>query len=156
MTLHRWPYKAKNCEIHDPKSLKNKLDGPWVAFLAKKGEELPQLCVCHMDIEASSLPFIAIHTKLWQLLSCSATYPWSVKQLWVAFLIFLRGLMRVIKKSEVRKIIIGHVELTLIFLFDYLLCKIAILESLKVLFLDKKQKLLSVDGNQISTSLKHV
>ena len=55
--------------------------------------------------------------------------------------------MRVIKKSEVRKIIIGHVELTLIFLFDYLLCKIAILESLKVLFLDKKQKLLSVDGN---------
>ena len=37
MTLHRWPYKAKNCEIHDPKSLKNKLDGPWVAFLAKKG-----------------------------------------------------------------------------------------------------------------------
>ena len=56
--------------------------------------------------------------------------------------------MRVIKKSEVRKIIIGHVELTLIFLFDYLLCKIAILESLKVLFLDKKQKLLSVDGKQ--------
>ena len=55
--------------------------------------------------------------------------------------------MRVIKKSEVRKIIIGHVELTLIFLFDYLLCKIAILESLKVLFLDKKQKLLSVDGS---------
>ena len=54
--------------------------------------------------------------------------------------------MRVIKKSEVRKIIIGHVELTLIFLFDYLLCKIAILESLKVHFLDKKQKLLSVDG----------
>ena len=54
--------------------------------------------------------------------------------------------MRVIKKSEVRKIIIGHVELTLIFLFDYLLCKIAILESLKVIFLDKKQKLLSVDG----------
>ena len=48
--------------------------------------------------------------------------------------------MRVIKKSEVRKIIIGHVELTLIFLFDYLLCKIAILESLKVLFLDKKTK----------------
>ena len=56
--------------------------------------------------------------------------------------------MRVIKKSEVRKIIIGHVELTLIFLFDYLLCKIAILESLKVLFLDKKQKLLSVDGSR--------
>ena len=63
MTLHRWSYKAKNCEIHDPKSLKNKLDGPWVAFLAKKGEELPQLCVCHMAIEASSLPFIAIHTN---------------------------------------------------------------------------------------------
>ena len=54
--------------------------------------------------------------------------------------------MRVIKKSEVREIIIVHVELTLIFLFHYLLCKIAILESLKVLFVDKKQKLLSVDG----------
>ena len=59
--------------------------------------------------------------------------------------------MRVIKKSEVRKIIIGHVELTLIFLFDYLLCKIAILESLKVHFLDKKQKLLSVDGKRLKT-----
>merc|ERR1711994_821741 len=103
-----------------------------------------------MDLEASSLPFIARHTKLWQLFSCSATYPRSVQQLWVVFLIFLRGLMRVIKKSEVRKIIIGHVELTLIFLFDYLLCKIAILESLKVLFLDKKQKLLSVDGTLYS------
>ena len=103
-----------------------------------------------MDIEASSHQHIAIHTKLWQLLSCSATYPWSVKQLWVGIFIFLRGLMRVIKKSEVRKIIIGHVELTLIFLFDYLLCKIAILESLKVLFLDKKQKLLSVDGTWLN------
>ena len=59
---------------------------------------------------------------------------------------FFEGVNEVIKKSEVRKIIIGHVELTLIFLYDYLLCKIVILESLKVLFLDKKQKLLSVDG----------
>ena len=49
--------------------------------------------------------------------------------------------MRVIKKSEVREIIIGHVELTLIFLFDDFLCKIAILGALKVRFLDKKQKL---------------
>ena len=57
--------------------------------------------------------------------------------------------MRVIKKSEVREIIIGHVELTLIFLFDDFLCKIAILEPLKVRFLDKKQKLLS-DGNQLN------
>ena len=63
--------------------------------------------------------------------------------------------MRVIKKSEVRKIIIGHVELTLIFLFDYLLCKIAILESLKVLFLDKKQKLLSVDGTLTQSWVKY-
>ena len=54
--------------------------------------------------------------------------------------------MRVIKKSEVREIIIGHVELTLIFLFDDFLCKIAILEPLKDRFLDKKQKLLSDDG----------
>ena len=56
--------------------------------------------------------------------------------------------MRVIKKSEVREIIIGHVELTLIFLFDDFLCKIAILEPLKVRFLDKKQKLLSDDGTK--------
>ena len=54
--------------------------------------------------------------------------------------------MRVIKKSEVREIIIGHVEFTLIFLFDDFLCKIAILEPLKVRFLDKKQKHLSDDG----------
>ena len=38
-------------------------------------------------------------------------------------------------KSEVREIIIGHVELTLIFLFDDFLCKITILEPLKVRFL---------------------
>ena len=37
MTPHTWPYKAKNCKIHDPKSLKNQFDGSWVAFLAKKG-----------------------------------------------------------------------------------------------------------------------
>ena len=43
---------------------------------------------------------------------------------------FFRGLMRVIKKSEVREIIIGHVEFTLIFLFDDFLCKMAILEPL--------------------------
>ena len=55
--------------------------------------------------------------------------------------------MRVIKKSEVREIIIGHVELILIYLFDDFLCKIAILEPLKVRFFDKKQKLLSDDGN---------
>ena len=55
--------------------------------------------------------------------------------------------MRVIKKSEVREIMIGHVEFTLIFLFDDFLCKIAILEPLKVRFLDKKQKLLSDDGS---------
>ena len=39
-----------------------------------------------------------------------------------------------------REIIIGHVEFTLIFLFDDFLFKIAILEPLKVRFLDKKQK----------------
>ena len=58
--------------------------------------------------------------------------------------------MRVIKKSEVREIIIGHVEFTLIFLFDDFLCKITILEPLKVRFLDKKQKLLSDDGTSPS------
>ena len=48
MTLHRWPYKAKNCEIHDPKSLKNKLDRPWVAFWAKKGRGVATaVCVQH-------------------------------------------------------------------------------------------------------------
>ena len=48
-----------------------------------------------------------------------------------------------------REIIIGHVEFTLIFLFDDFLCKIAILEPLKVRFLDKKQKLLSDDGTYV-------
>ena len=58
--------------------------------------------------------FPSTHTKLCNLLSCCAPYPWSVKELWVAFLIFLRGLTRVIN-CEVREIIIGHVELTFIF-----------------------------------------
>ena len=53
-----------------------------------------------------------------------------------------------------REIIIGHVEFTLIFLFDDFLCKIAILEPLKVRFLDKKQKLLSDDGNESNEKLK--
>ena len=56
--------------------------------------------------------------------------------------------MRVIKKSEVREIIIRHVELTLIFLFDDFLCQIVILDLLKVRFFDNKQKLLSDDGNR--------
>ena len=58
--------------------------------------------------------------------------------------------MRLMKKSEVREIKIGHVEFTLIFLFHDFLCKITILELLKVRFLDKKQKLLSDDGTSIS------
>ena len=41
--------------------------------------------------------------------------------------------MRVIKKSEVREIIIGHVEFTLIFLFDDFLCKITIIEKIHIL-----------------------
>ena len=84
-------------------------------FWGKKGERLPQLCVCDMDIEASSLTLIAIHTKLWQLLSCSVPYPWSVKLIWVAFLIFLSVLMRVIKNSETRELILKCIELFLIF-----------------------------------------
>ena len=47
--------------------------------------------------------------------------------------------MRVIRKSEVREIIIGHVEFTLIFLFDDFLCKYAILEHLKVRFRTKNK-----------------
>ena len=64
--------------------------------------------------------------------------------------------MRVIKKSEERELIIGHVELTLIFLFNEFLCKIAILEPLKVRFLDKKQKLLSDDGKIFQTKIKKI
>ena len=147
MTLHRWPYKAKNCEIHDPKSLKNKLDGPWVAFLAKKGRGVATV-VCVSHGYRSKLPSIHSNTHKTMATPLLLCYLPMIRQATLgSIFIFLRGLMRVIKKSEVRKIIIGHVELTLIFLFDYLLCKIAILESLKVLFLDKKQKLLSVDGS---------
>ena len=58
--------------------------------------------------------------------------------------------MRVIKKSEVREIIIGHVELTLIFLFDEFLCKIAILEPLKVHFLDKNKNFCQTTVRTIS------
>ena len=61
MTLHRWPYKAKNCEIHDPKSLKNKLDGPWVAFLAKKGRGVATV-VCVSHGYRSKLPSIHSNT----------------------------------------------------------------------------------------------
>ena len=45
-----------------------------------------------------------------------------------------------------REIIIGHVEFALIFLFDDSSFKIAILEPLKVHFLNQKQKLLSDNG----------
>ena len=48
-----------------------------------------------------------------------------------------------------REIILGHVEFALIFLFNGFLCKIAILEPLKVRFLDKKQKLLSDNGTSV-------
>ena len=58
--------------------------------------------------------------------------------------------MRVIKKSEVREIIIGHVELTLILLFDDFLCKIAILEPLKVRFLDDSKKVFGKNNLQMT------
>ena len=48
MTPHIWPYKAKNCENHDPKSISNQFDGQWVAFLAKKGKGVATVvCVSH-------------------------------------------------------------------------------------------------------------
>ena len=61
MIPHIWPYKAKNCEIHDPKSLKNKLDGPWVAFLAKKGRGVATV-VCVSHGYRSKLPSIHSNT----------------------------------------------------------------------------------------------
>ena len=150
MTLHRWPYKAKNCEIHDPKSLKNKLDGPWVAFLAKKGRGVATV-VCVSHGYRSKLPSIHSNTHKTMATPLLLCYLPMIHQtnLGSIFNFFLRGLMRVNKKSEVREIIIRHVELTLIFLFDDFLCEIVILEPLKVRFFDKKkQKLLSDDGTK--------
>ena len=48
--------------------------------------------------------------------------------------------MRVIKKSEVREIIIGHVELTLIFLFDEFLMQNRDFRASKGPFLGQKTK----------------
>ena len=95
MTLHRWPYKAKNCEIHDPKSLKNKLDGPWVAFLAKKGRGVATVvCVSHGYRSKFPSTHSNTHTTM------ATPLPFSVEiavcsryetLIWATFIILYRG-----------------------------------------------------------------
>ena len=112
-------------------------------FYQKVEEELPQLCVCNINIEASSLPLIAIHTTLATPLphfDKISAYPVCETAFWVAFIIFLRGLMRLIIISETRESIFRVVKLSQIFLFHHYYEKIADLASSKRRFVTKQGK----------------
>ena len=115
ITLHIWPYKAKNCEIHDPNSLLNQFDGPWVAFFGKKRREVATV-VCVWHGYRSKFPSTHSNTHKTVATPLLLFYLPMIRQTTLGSIFnFLRGLMRLIKKSEVREIIIGHVEFTLIF-----------------------------------------
>ena len=60
--------------------------------------------------------------------------------------IFLKGLRRVIMKTEVRKMIFGHAVIAWIFLLIFYFCKIKSFGHSKVRFQGKKQKDMADDG----------
>ena len=62
--------------------------------------------------------------------------------------IFLKGLMRVIIKTEVRKMIFGHAVIAWIFFLIFYYCKILNFGLLKVRFRRKKQKDVKDDGSK--------
>ena len=111
-------------------------------FWQKKGEELPQLCVCNMDIEASSLPLIAIHTQLWQLLfhplikSLPTQY---VRQHFGQHLYFFEGIMRLIKFAETREFRV--VKLSQFFNFPIIVGKLPIQPHGRVVLRQKIKKM---------------
>ena len=65
-------------------------------------------------------------------------YPVCETAIWVAFLIFLEGLMRLITIFGTRKWILMIVEMSQIFLFNYCYCKIADFDPRKGRFKRKK------------------
>ena len=75
--------------------------------------------------------------------------------MWNTFLgqviIFFYGLMRVIIKTEVRKMIFGHAVIAWIFFLIFYYCKILNFGLLKVRFRRKKQKDVKDDGTAIWT-----
>ena len=80
-------------------------------------------------------------------------YPVCETAIWVAFLIFLKGLMRVIIIFGTRKWILMIVEMSQIFLFNYCYCKIADFDPRKGRFKRKKWKDVQPDGTLSYTKI---
>ena len=117
----------------------------------KKRERSCHSCVCvSIDIEASPLPLMAIHTQLWQLL-----FHFLLKMLLTQHVIqqfgscfyFFLGVNEGNYNFWDQEINLKGGELPWIFLFNYCYCKIVSLEPLKVHISMKKQKDVIYDGN---------
>ena len=83
------------------------------------------------------------------IFTANAVNPICETLIWVAFLIFLMYLMRVIKIFGTRELILMGVELPWIFLFNHCYYKIADLVRRKGRFETKKQKDVRHDGTPI-------
>ena len=77
----------------------------------------------------------------------NVAYPVCETAIWVAFLIFLKGLMRAIIISWTRELILKGVEMSWIFLFNYYYCKNPDSAPRKCRFKGEKQKDVQPDGN---------
>ena len=156
MTPHIWPYKAKNCEIHDPKSLYNQFDGSWVAFFGKKRREVATVvCVWHGYRSKFPSTHSNTHTTMATPLSiftANGVNPICETLIWVAFSIYLKGLMRVIIISGTRELILMVVKMSQIFLLNYCYWKIADPDPLKGRFKRKTWKDVQPDGTWILSS----
>ena len=107
------------------------------------------MCVQHRYTSKFPSTNSNTHTTMATPLSifyCKCCYSICETLVWVAFLIFLMYLMRVIKNFGTRELILMGVELPWIFLFKHCYCKIADLVRRKGRFETKKQKDVRHDG----------
>ena len=107
------------------------------------------MCVQHRYTSKFPSTNSNTHTTMATPLSifyCKCCYSTCETLVWVAFLIFLMYLMRVIKNFGTRELILMGVELPWIFLFKHCYCKIADLVRRKGRFETKKQKDVRHDG----------
>ena len=129
-------------------------------FCEKKEKWVPQWyslyhsCVCaSMDVEASSLPLMAIHTQLWQLLFHSLLKKlltqhvvWQFGSCFYFFLWVNEGNYNFWDQE----INLKGGRIVLHFLFNYCYCKIVSLGPLKVCIGTKKQKDVIYDSIDLS------
>ena len=151
------PFLAKKA-THGPSSLFLRLFGScisqfftyWLTFWAKKGRGVATVvCVQHRYTSKFPSTNSNTHTTMATPLSiftANGVNPICVTLIWVAFSIYLKGLMRVIIISGTMELILIVVKMSQIFLLNYCYCKIANSDPLKGRFKRKKWKDVQSDG----------